>query len=170
MSNSLRTCEWPAYKPEHTLKNSETSEFTLLDVIDVMETQGFVCKKKNDGSDTSMSYLVLAFRGTEKNISDWLVNAQCYPKVDGKAKVHSGFLNAFTMCSDSTGKTVAETVKNILDRPDAKDKDGKLLPLFITGHSLGGALALLATKLIAPDVNGACYTFGAPRIGNYDFF
>ena len=28
----------------------------------------------------------------------------------------------------------------------------------------------MATKLIAPDVTGACYTFGAPRIGNYEFF
>ena len=37
-------------------------------------------------------------------------------------------------------------------------------------HSLGGALALLATKLVAPDVDGACYTFGAPRVANYEYF
>jgi len=29
---------------------------------------------------------------------------------------------------------------------------------------------LLATKLVASDVTGACYTFGAPRIGNYELF
>ena len=29
---------------------------------------------------------------------------------------------------------------------------------------------MLATKLVAPDVNGACYTFGAPRVGNYEHF
>ena len=63
-----------------------------------------------------------------------------------------------------------EVVREILDRPKARDEQGAPLPLFITGHSLGGALALLATRLIAPDVTGACYTFGAPRIGNYEFF
>ena len=42
--------------------------------------------------------------------------------------------------------------------------------MFITGHSLGGALALLTTVLVAPDVNGACYTFGAPRVANYEYF
>ena len=57
-----------------------------------------------------------------------------------------------------------------MNSKDAKDDDGQPLPLFITGHSLGGALALLATKLIARDINGACYTFGAPRIANYEYF
>ena len=41
----------------------EKSGFTLLDVIQVDETQGFVCKRTvKDGPE----YLVLAFRGTEK--------------------------------------------------------------------------------------------------------
>ena len=31
-------------------------------------------------------------------------------------------------------------------------------------------MALLATKLVAPDVTGACYTFGAPRVANYEYF
>ena len=63
-----------------------------------------------------------------------------------------------------------ELVREILDRPEARDEQRTSLPLFITGHSLGGALALLATRLTAPDVTGACYTFGAPRIGNYECF
>ena len=66
--------------------------------------------------------------------------------------------------------TAQEVVEEILSRPEAKDRDGQRLPLYITGHSLGGALALIATKLVAPDVNGACYTFGAPRVGNYEYF
>ena len=63
-----------------------------------------------------------------------------------------------------------QIVEDILDGQDAKGQDGNRLPLFITGHSLGGALALLATRLVAPNVDGACYTFGAPRIGNYEYF
>ena len=143
------------------------SGFSLVDVIDIRETQGFVCKR-NVADEPP--YLVLAFRGTEKKISDWLTDARCIPTVDGKTRVHTGFLDAFTKNVDAEGRTVEELVREILDRPEARDEQGTPLPLFITGHSLGGALALLATRLIASDVTGACYTFGAPRIGNYEYF
>ena len=115
-------------------------------------------------------YLVLAFRGTERKVSDWLTDARCVPAVQGNAKVHTGFLEAFTMKKDGDGRTAQNMVEEILDRQEAKDEGGKPLQLFITGHSLGGALALLATKLVAPNVDGACYTFGAPRVGNYEYF
>ena len=143
------------------------SGFLLLDVIDVGDTQGFVCKRITDGESP---YLVLAFRGTEKRVSDWLTDVRCAPTVGGKAKVHTGFLEAFAKNKDAAGRTVKQVVEELLDGQDAKDQDGNRLPLFITGHSLGGALALLATKLVAPNVDGACYTFGAPRIGNYEYF
>ena len=143
------------------------SGFSLLDVIDINETQGFACKRI---AENEPPYLVLAFRGTEKKISDWLTDARCVPTVEGKSKVHSGFLEAFAVKEDADGKTVKDAVEDILAGDEAKDENGEPLPLFITGHSLGGALALLATKLVAPDVNGACYTFGAPRVGNYECF
>ena len=144
------------------------SGFALLDVIDVAETQAFVCKRV---AKDEPSYIVLAFRGTEKNISDWLTDARAFPTIgDGGTRVHSGFLEAFDKNINEDGKTVKELVKEILNRQEAKDTYGNSLPLFITGHSLGGALALLATKLVAPNVNGACYTFGAPRVANYEYF
>lgn len=143
------------------------SGFSLLDVINISETQGFICKRI---AEDEPPYLVLAFRGTEKKISDWLTDARCVPTVDGRSKVHTGFLEAFTRKRGAGGRTVKEAVEEILDRPKAKDDEGNPIPLFITGHSLGGALALLATKLVAPDINGACYTFGAPRVGNYEYF
>lgn len=44
------------------------------------------------------------------------------------------------------------------------------------GHSLGGALGVLAAYDIAADaareghsIRLACYTFGAPRVGNHSF-
>ena len=143
------------------------SDFSLLNVVNINETQGFVCKRI---SENEPSYLVLAFRGTEKKISDWLTDTRCVPKIEGKSKVHTGFIEAFAEKKDADGKTVKETVEEILTGEDAKGHNGESLPLFITGHSLGGALALLATKLVAPNVNGACYTFGAPRVGNYEYF
>ena len=42
----------------------------------------------------------------------------------------------------------------------------KKLPLYITGHSLGGALAVVATWYISSKQLAACYTFGAPRVGD----
>ena len=143
------------------------SGFTLLGVINVDETQGFVCKRQVDGEPP---YLVLAFRGTEKKVSDWLTDARCVPTIEGTAKVHTGFLEAFTVKRGGDGRTVKDVVDDILGQPEARGDDDQLLPLYITGHSLGGALALLATKLVAPNVNGACYTFGAPRVGNYEYF
>ena len=50
------------------------SGFSLLDVIDINETQGFACKRI---AENEPPYLVLAFRGTEKRISDWLTDARC---------------------------------------------------------------------------------------------
>ena len=155
------------------------SGFKLLGLIHVDETQGFLCKRTVEGE---RPYLVLAFRGTEKKVSDWLTDARCVPTTEDKtnAKVHTGFLEAFTVKRHATtGKTAIEVVKEILRQPEALDgvqgdqkaeDQGKNWPLYITGHSLGGALALLATKLVAHDLNGACYTFGAPRIGNYEYF
>lgn len=145
----------------------EKSGFQLLDIIHVAETQGFVCKRTVANEPP---YLVLAFRGTEKKVSDWLTGARCVPTMEGNAKIHTGFLEAFDGNTNDKGKTAKQVVKDILDSPEAKDNEGRPLPLFITGHSLGGALALLATRLIAPDVNGACYTFGAPRVASYEYF
>ena len=65
------------------------SGFSLVDVIDIQETQGFVCRRTVANEPP---YLVLAFRGTEKKISDWLTDLRCVPTVEGKIKVHTGFL------------------------------------------------------------------------------
>ena len=122
------------------------SGFSLLDVIDINETQGFACKRI---AENEPSYLVLAFRGTEKKISDWLTDARCVPTVEGKSKVHSGFLEAFAVKEDADGKTVKDAVEDILTRDEAKDENGEPLPLFhhrsfagrrpgIAGNEAGG--------------------------------
>ena len=100
--------------------------------------------------------IVLAFRGTEAtSIKDIKSDANAASKKDDSGgQIHSGFEEAY--------QKIAFDVEQALDADDLKEK-----PLFITGHSLGGALATIAAKKITHKAgNAACYTFGAPRVGD----
>ena len=151
-------------------KHLASAGFELLGTINVSGTQGFVCKRT---TTDDIPYIAVAYRGTEQEIGDWLTDARAMPWIDAsdpKVKVHGGFRDALMVAKDSNGKTALDHVKEILAGPEAKDANNNPLPLFITGHSLGGALALLTTRELAPDVNGACYTYGAPRVASYEYF
>src|SRR5262249_49343032 len=64
-----------------------------------------------------------------------------------------------------------------LQHPPSHDRPEKLKALFITGHSLGAAIALLATALlyVHPDCKKlrsklrGVYTFGTPKVGDLQF-
>jgi triacylglycerol lipase len=105
---------------------------------------------------------ILAFRGTQPNmLRDWLYDMDCR-FVDGpkgtKGKIHVGFQNAL----DAIWPAVSTALK--------RERGSR--SLWITGHSLGGALAILAaTRLVFSDsqsVNGT-YTYGQPRVGDNEF-
>jgi triacylglycerol lipase len=135
---------------EETLKRLlKFANFDLIKTYNRGETQAFLAKRSQL---TGKGMLVLAFRGTEIVKKDILTDANAFlTTLDGEEKVHSGFFQAFNH------------VKDAIDH-DLKEQLG--IPLYITGHSLGGALAILATRLLASDSQGACYTFGGPRVGN----
>jgi hypothetical protein len=99
---------------------------------------------------------VLAFRGTEVSdprdvIAD--IDAKFYQDDKG-AKIHNGFFQAFHQVAGDVSAALTEVISDAL---------------YVTGHSLGGALALIATRSINTDNLAACYTFGSPRVGNEDF-
>jgi triacylglycerol lipase len=77
-------------------------------------------------------------------------------------RIHKGFYRAFTKLDDGTLgiKDKIESIK--------RSTDG-LVPIYITGHSLGGALAQIAGAVLGNDQIAACYTFGSPRVGNAYF-
>ena len=81
------------------------SGFSLVDVINIRETQGFVCKR-NVADEPP--YLVLAFRGTEKKISDWLTDARCIPAVEERP----GFTPASWTRSRKTSMPKEERSRN----------------------------------------------------------
>jgi triacylglycerol lipase len=121
------------------------------------DTQGFIA-----GFDDA---IVLCFRGTESR-ADWLDdgNIRLVPFHD-MGLIHVGFRDAL----DSVFKDIDETL-------NAWAGQGRTL--WITGHSLGAALALLAaayfrfpfdqTKKLPRPIAGL-YTFGQPRVGTTTF-
>jgi hypothetical protein len=78
------------------------------------------------------------------------------------AKVHAGFLKNYRAL-------VPDLVSGIRS---AKRKCPRCKKLFITGFSMGGALATLALVDLSrkfPDLCGSVTTFGSPRVGNNKF-
>lgn len=99
---------------------------------------------------TGAPFTVLAFRGTNE-LRDWLVNLRALPRRWPRGGlVHRGFLQALLQ----------------VWRPLRQQLRQCTGPLFVTGHSLGGALATLAGAVLGPR---AIYTFGAPRVGDAAF-
>ncbi|PRP86108.1 hypothetical protein PROFUN_03095 [Planoprotostelium fungivorum] len=119
-------------------------------------------------SGVTRDYIVISFRGTRaQDLSNWLTDlsyemtSPFHEAITG-AKVHSGFLNAYVSVRDQLLKIVGGFTT----------KYPKKTILF-TGHSLGGALTVLAavdTYLIKAFKNRVLiHTLGAPRVGNPQF-
>lgn len=102
------------------------------------------------------THAVLAFRGSDPvTLPNWLTDVvvRLVERGEYDGRVHLGFSSVLRR---SWGK-----VETILEA--AQDK-----PLFLTGHSMGGALAVLTACRLSragrPPV--ATYSFGAPRVGD----
>jgi triacylglycerol lipase len=99
--------------------------------------------------------MVIAFRGTD-DLQDWRTNFNIVPDPSA-AWVHSGFKQALD--------TLWEDLISIVHR------ESKQRGIFITGHSLGGAIATLAAVRL--ESNGShvtgLYTFGQPPVGGERF-
>lgn len=122
--------------------------FELVATLDNGGTQAFIAKRSLD------KLLVLAFRGTERDFRDIKtdINVRFYTR--GNTRIHSGFLQAYRLLEERAVSVLSEY-------PDYK--------MYITGHSLGGALALVAASRLSADNVAACYTYGSPKVGNLDF-
>jgi len=129
------------------------AEIRALSLIGVPERFGFVLE-----SDT---HAIVAFRGTSST-SDWVSDAMAsqvkYKFAKNAGMTHRGFTNIY----ESAREGLFAHLKRI---PAGKT-------LYVTGHSLGGALATLCaldaasgTKFRHPVV----YSYAAPRAGNPDF-
>ena len=108
----------------------------------------------------SKAFAVLAFRGTTA-ATDWRTNriwsARRIPLGDHEIRVHKGFHQALEQIEDDVQSALAPIF------------EARARPLYVTGHSLGGALAQIATARFSHDVIAACYSFGAPRVADEAF-
>ena len=104
--------------------------------------------------------IIVAFRGTvSNNFSNWLTDIQLRPVPFGSfGKVHKGFRDAL----DSVWPEIRSHIGFTENRN-----------VRLTGHSLGGALALLAGARFIDEYSEnlvkEIYTFGQPRTGDKDF-
>ncbi len=128
--------------------------FSRMHYLDRRETQAFVMCDNN--------LILVAFRGTEPvKLRDWMtdIDLALTPFPCGRGRVHAGFWRALSY--------VWTDLLEIIRQEQTTGQS-----LWFTGHSLGGALATLATARLRLEydkpVNGL-YTFGQPRVGDRDF-
>lgn len=104
--------------------------------------------------------VILAFRGTE-SIPDWIADGEFervkYPYAKA-GKSHKGFTSIYS--------SSREQIHSALNQVSIDHQ------LFVTGHSLGAALAIVSipdlienSKFKKPII----YSFAGPRVGNHDF-
>ena len=158
MEFSVANAKWCAEASLHSYENgidslvTETWGCQRFEAFSREDTQGFVMG--------SVDVIVVAFRGTEIDRKrDWLSDGDCVLTRAGVwGLVHRGFARAL----DCVWPTVTQLVSDYRDNGQT---------IWYTGHSLGGALAVLAaarSMMNGQNVWGV-YTFGQPRVGDVDF-
>lgn len=133
------------------------------------DTEGFTSRSENGD-------VVVAFRGSESKIftpegalTDWVMTNFSsgripYPPAPGswpdRRWVHPGFFHAYDLASP----VIVREVQRLLDKSSADDRR-----IYVTGHSLGGALAFLAALELGDafgEIPVELYSFAAPRVGD----
>lgn len=121
-----------------------------IELFESGDTEGFIF--------TDEDQCIVSFRGSA-SIGDWVNNAS----VDlvawrGRGRVHAGFNAALNL-------VWMDIMPIIRERAQGRT-------LWLTGHSLGGALAVLAAMRLSHDVAlvaDGIYTFGMPKVGDDAF-
>src|SRR5208282_4585611 len=115
--------------------------------------------------------MIVAFRGTRSlrnYVTDLRVRrAPLFP--GAKAEVHEGFQWALNSVCDALHSSLEQLLPAAEDARQRVPTGGAGSPrLWITGHSLGAALAKLFARRCQLAIAGV-YTFGEPRVGNAAF-
>jgi len=124
------------------------------------DTQGFAVEKHGD--------IFLAFRGSE-SLRDWWRNLTAWREFTTETGPADGIIGHTHKGFKDGLDAVWECVAKFLETR----APGSTSKVWLTGHSLGGALATIATARIACNYGGnsigGLYTFGQPRVVNREF-
>lgn len=131
--------------PKDATSKFKALGYAIVEFFDTDGAQAYLLK----GTDSH----VLSFRGTEvTQKSDVLADLKSGKNVEAcGGKVHVGFKGEINK--------VWPAIEKALVNIDT---------VYVTGHSLGAAMATIAASRIQTKVT-ALVTFGSPRVGNYEF-
>lgn len=136
-----------AYSEKDAVESTCTQDwgFDKCDFLDVNDTELFVA--------STDSAVVLSWRGT-MGLADWIADLDIASNQRSYGSVHNGFFQGYDIALNELEK--------LLEDHGAKNKK-----LWVTGHSLGGALSAIfgAEQVDHFDISGF-YTFGQPRLGD----
>ena len=141
----------PGEKQEHPAKLHFFDD-TSTHWLSAKSTQAFITHHDE--------VILIAIRGTLE-LADWWrdLDAEQVPFEEGQGKVHRGFYEAY--------KALKKFVQDYLFRFYIGQK------IIISGHSLGGAIALLLAEALRCDkaqkYDILLYTYGSPRAGDATF-
>lgn len=155
--DSESQADWPVAELLATM--SQEAYSTSLPAEEVFRSRGFTSTKPVT-TGCHIGYIasvedatVIVFRGTDDR-KDWFANLDVCPDFDVHGRFHRGFNDAYESLQ-------AQVIGLLTETPPAN--------LWITGHSLGGALAVIcAYDLIhnqTLDVRGVM-TFGQPMVAS----
>jgi predicted lipase len=162
-----------------TVYLSEAEATKTLNAMGISRFQFLDSSKTNEFSDTQVllasvrGYTLICFRGTE-GAADWRTNLNAGWKELSlgffvpRIRVHSGFYSAWVDAKPGVIKYLDKEGATKSDRPSAKG--GVCHEVLIGGHSLGGALAVIAGADLVRDgyqVLGI-FTFGQPMVFSGD--
>ncbi|GAB4815834.1 hypothetical protein N2152v2_002880 [Parachlorella kessleri] len=176
MELALRCFYWTRLAKLCGVPHSTVTEEAALGLFGLQQCECF----KEPSTDTKAvlgwggagAPYVLAFKGTSsgKNaLHDLQAGPQvpysitCIPLVAAD-EMPAGFFKSFT--AHDFGERMLSKVGGLLE---ASQADTSQLTFYLTGHSLGGAVAMLAAYEVHkrwPASRIVVYTFGAPRVGN----
>lgn len=140
--------------PDTDGKPDDTAILTSLQQDDpgFIAVDGFNNKSSQAALIEHEDYYCLAFRGTDE-LADWLDNLNVLAIEEPYGEFHRGFFNAV--------EDIWQPLMQLLKSKRWEQPK----PLMLTGHSLGGAMASIATaRLLEIDIPfRSVYTFGQPR-------
>ncbi|MFP2421409.1 lipase family protein [Pseudescherichia vulneris] len=107
---------------------------------------------------SNATQLIVSWRGTEVDklsdiVADGAFRPTPCPEIISEGRGHKGFLDAYKLAVNKFDENFNVDIPKL-----SRDRD-----LFITGHSLGGALTLIQAAVLK-SYNPLIYTYGMPRI------